>query len=116
MHIGLPRMQLLTIYIIKAICLFSFSSHSHPLVFLSFSIFSFSPHFPSLCLCRWAIWPLKGKRAVPVLSVQRRQTEDTQAVVEAGLVRGIYSRNTTRRCRYSTGTTCVWVCLWGMGV
>lgn len=59
--------------------LFSFSSHSHPLVFLSFSFFPYSPHFPSLYLCRWAVWPVKGKRAVPVVSVQRRRREETQS-------------------------------------
>lgn len=40
----------------------------------------FPPHFPSLCLCRWAVWPRKGERAVPVVSVQQRQRQGAQSV------------------------------------
>ncbi|KAF0030046.1 hypothetical protein F2P81_016777 [Scophthalmus maximus] len=48
---------------------------------------------------RWAIWPVKGKRAVPVVRVQRRQREETRAAVGAGLLHGIYNRNPTRKRR-----------------
>ncbi|XP_035536277.1 roundabout homolog 1 isoform X2 [Morone saxatilis] len=51
---------------------------------------------------KWAIWPEKGKRAVPVVYSGGKEKKLLQAAVGAGLVRGIYRRNTTRRCRHST--------------
>lgn len=54
---------------------FSFPSVGFPLL----SSFPYSSLLPSLYLCRWAVWPEKGKRAVPVVSVQRRQREETHS-------------------------------------
>lgn len=79
MNNGLGRMQLLTNYVIKAIGL-SFPFLLIPIHWLySPLFFLFPPHFPSLCPCSWAVWPRKRKRAVPVVSAQRRQREETQS-------------------------------------
>lgn len=104
MPISLARMQLLTICNMKAICLFSFFSHSHQLVFF------FPFPFP-LPLSLQMVWLEKEKRAVPVVIVQWRQREETHTAKGVEIIRGIYSRGTTQRCRYSPG---MWV--WRMGV
>lgn len=107
-------MQLLTIYIIKAICL-SFPFLLIPIHWFSspFLFFPFPLLFPPSAFADGLFGRRKGRELCQLWVYSRgKEKKLTQAESRgAGLVRGIYRRNATRRCRYSTGTACVCVCV-----
>jgi len=64
--------------------LFSFSSDSHPLAFLPFSVFSLSPSFSLPRSFQMGCLATKRERALPAVSVQRRRREEPPSGSRSG--------------------------------